>query len=135
MPHISKKKIEASRFDTLYSEFTESIEKSFRKHQGANVLNEFLTRTEKIMLTKRFALIVLLMKEVPTKDIARTLAMTTATVEKVSLMLESGKFETLSKIIKRQDIWRSIELLVLTTGGLMPPKVGVKRVKQLRNRS
>ena len=132
MTHISKKRLSVDQLDKLYSEFLEVIQTSLRKNLGKEILNEILTPTEKIMLTKRFTLITLLIKEKPVMEISRILSMSPATVEKIKLKLEVGRLDTTKKIIKQKKKWEAIELFILTTGGLMPPKVGAKRVRQLK---
>ena len=132
MTHISKKKLSVDQLDKLYSEFLEVIQTSLRKNLGKEILNEILTPTEKVMLTKRFTLIALLIKEKPVMEISRILSMSPATVEKIKLKLEVGRLDTTEKIVKQKKRWEAIELFILTTGGLMPPKVGAKRARQLK---
>lgn len=134
MTHISKKKLSVDQLDKLYSEFLEVIQTSLRKNLGKEILNEVLTPTEKVMITKRFTLVALLIKEVPIMEISRILSMSPATVEKIKLKLEFGKLDTTRKILKQKKKWEAIELFILTTGGLMPPKVGAKRVRELKKK-
>jgi len=65
MPHISSKKLKKEHLQRLYNEFSSALEKSAKKSWIKFFLNDFLTRTEKIMLAKRFAVIYLLSKNIP----------------------------------------------------------------------
>ena len=135
MPHISRGKINPNKLQNLYLNFLEIMSKSTQGGKNSETFDEFLTQTEKVMLTKRFAIITLLTQKVPIIDIAEGLSVSPATVEKISLKLESGKFKTLEKYIgnkKDKRDWASLEEFVLTTGGLMPPITGHSRLRELK---
>lgn len=105
------------------------------KNHLSLVVDELLTRTEKIMLAKRIAVVLMLSNNIPQHKITEMLKMSPSTVAKMSLGVEIGKYDTILEISKREKI--DIEKLVwdiLTVGGLMPPKVGKKYwLKSLKN--
>jgi len=132
MPHISSKKLKQEHLQKLYNEFSVALEKSARKSWVKIFLNDFLTRTEKIMLAKRFAVIYLLSKDVPASYIAESLRMSPATIFRMSLKYDIGKYSSLLKAIKdeNKDIWVIFEK-ILKAG--LPPIAGRGRWKFLYN--
>ena len=85
MPHISSKKLKKEHLQKLYNEFSIALEKSVKKSWLKLFLNDFLTRTEKIMLAKRFAVIYMLSEDLPPTYIAEALLMSPATIFLMSL--------------------------------------------------
>ena len=130
MPHISSKKLKKENLQKLYDEFSVALEKSAKKSWAKLFLNDFLTRTEKIMLAKRFAVIYLLAKDVPVSYIAEALCMSPTTISRMSLKYEIGKYSSLLKAIKTEDkdIWGILEK-ILRAG--LPPIAGRGRWKFL----
>lgn len=130
MPHISSKKLKKEHLQKLYNEFSIALEKSAKKSWIKFFLNDFLTRTEKIMLAKRFAVIYLLSQDVPPSYIADALCMSPATIFRMSLKYDIGKYSYLLKAIKHEskDIWKILEK-ILQAG--LPPRAGRGRWKFL----
>ena len=129
MPHISKK-LKKEALSKLYKEFSKAFEKSARKSQAKFFLGDLLTKTEKIMLAKRFAVIYLLSQEVPTSYIAESLGMSYSTIFRMSLKYDIGRYSLLLGVIKQEksDLWRILEK-ILRAG--LPPRVGRGRWKFL----
>ena len=130
MPHISSKKLKKEYLQKLYNEFSAALKKSAKKSRIKFFLNDFLTRTEKIMLAKRFAVIYLLSKDVPDSYISEALCMSPATISRMSLKYEIGKYDSLVGAIKSEDkdIWKILEN-ILRAG--LPPIAGRGRWKFL----
>ncbi len=128
MPHISSKKLSRENLDRLYREFANALQKSEKKSQMAFFLNDFLTHTEKIMLAKRFAVIYLLYQDVPASYISESLHMSPATIARMSVRYENGKYSSLLKAVKDQNIWEILEK-ILRAG--LPPRAGRGRWKFL----
>ena len=130
MPHISSKKLKKENLQKLYDEFNGALEKSAKKSWIKFFLNDFLTKTEKIMLAKRFAVIYLLSKDVPTSYISESLCMSPTTIFRMSLKYEIGRYSFLLKTIESENknIWKILEK-ILRAG--MPPRAGRGRWKFL----
>lgn len=129
MPHISSKKFKKAYLQKLYNEFSTALEKSAKKSWMKIFLSDFLTQTEKIMLAKRFAVIYLLSKELPHSYIYQSLSMSPATIARMSLKYEIGKYSALLKTIENnKDIWDILEK-ILRAG--LPPIAGRGRWKFL----
>lgn len=113
MPHISKQKIEKKYLDNLYTELVHSFERFSKKTKTRPVLNEFFTATEKVMFSKRLAVVALLSREVPLSKISKALGMSPVTIDLMSVKYESGRYDQLVKeALGKKDIWDILENLI-----------------------
>ena len=128
MPHVSSKKLKKGHLQKLYDKFSSALEKSAKKSWAKLFLSDLLTHTEKIMLAKRFAVIYLLSKDVPISYIAESLCMSPTTIFKMSLKYDIGKYSSLLKTIKNENLWEILEK-ILRAG--LPPRAGRGRWKFL----
>ena len=127
MPHISSKKLDKDFSDKLFKELLLIFGKAQTKNLLPLVMNELFTETEKIMLAKRLAIILMLSSRTPQHRIVEILKMSPTTVAKTSLGIEIGKYKSILKISNKEKT--NLEKIVwgfLTAGGVMPPKVGRK---------
>ena len=132
MPHISKKKLKRETFNKLNSRLLSIFENAHKKRGFTKVFQELFTYTEKIMLTKRLTIILLLNKEIPQHSIVDMLHVSPSTVAKMSLNLEMGKYNSILKIStqKKREFLDFIEFL-LNAGGIMRPIAGRGRWKKI----
>jgi len=131
MPHISSRELKKEYQQKLYNELSDALEKSARRSWTKFFLRDFLTRTEKIMLAKRFAVIYMLSEDLPPTYIAEVLLMSPATIFRMSLKYEIGKYSSMLRSLKKdknKDVWKILEE-ILRMG--LPPKVGRGRWKFL----
>jgi uncharacterized protein YerC len=130
MPHISSKKLKKETLNKLYGEFSRAFEKSARKSGAKFFLGDLLTKTEKIMLAKRFAVIYFLSQGIPISYIAESLGMSYSTILRMSLKYDIGKYSSLLKILEedKTNIWEILEK-ILKAG--LPPRAGRGRWKFL----
>ena len=130
MPHVSKIKLKGDHADSLYKELLRTFERAFKRGKTKPVLDQFLTKTEKIMFAKRLAIIALLSRGASTSLIAEALAMSPSTAEKMLLKFENGYYNHIvTDGLGKKDIWDILES-IFTVGGIMPPKVGKDRWKR-----
>lgn len=127
MPHISKIKLEQEILDKLFSKMVNILERAQTKKRFSAVVRELLTETEKVMLAKRLAIILMLEGGVPQHHISDVLHVSSSTVVRISLGLELGKYDAIRSIskTKKMDLEKVVWLL-LTAGGIMPPRAGGK---------
>ncbi len=131
MPHVSSKKLKKEILNKLYTEFGKALEKSAQKSGTKFFLGDLLTKTEKIMLAKRFAIIYLLSQDVPISYIVESLGVNYPTLSRMSLKYDIGKYSSLLKTLREKDktnIWRILEK-ILKAG--LPPRYGRGRWKFL----
>ena len=127
MPHISSRRLDSALLEKLFNKLVTIFEKAQSKKSLQLLIDEILTSTEKIMIAKRLAIVLMLSGNTPQHKIADVLKVSHTTVVKMSLGVEIGKFNSILKISKEERV--DIEKLVwniLTVGGIMPPKIGRK---------
>jgi len=127
MTHVSSKKLNPRFLEKLFVKLLAVLGRAENKNTLSLVANELFTSTEKIMLAKRLAIILLLANNIPQHRITETLKVSPTTVAKASLGIEIGKYAAILKVSKKEKI--DLEKLVwniLYVGGIMPPMVGEK---------
>ncbi|TSC70814.1 MAG: Uncharacterized protein CEO12_190, partial [Parcubacteria group bacterium Gr01-1014_46] len=127
MPHISSKELDKELSDKLFNDLILILNKSQNKKLLSGVVNELLTDTEKLMLAKRIAIVLLLNSKIPQLSISEILKVSTSTITMISLKMEIGKYNSILKTSQREKIdLEKIIWSIMTVGGLMPPKIGKK---------
>lgn len=127
MTHVSKKKLDQKTFDKIFRKLTIVLERAQAKKKFTPVLEELLTKTEKIMIAKRLAIILMLLGETPQHRIAEALIVSPTTVSKISHQIEKGEYISIQTIAIREKVdLEKIIWLLLTAGGIMPPRAGRK---------
>lgn len=125
MAQISKYRLSEKEEAEIKSLFTEIISMLYNQRDIIDFLDDFLTPTERIVLSKRITIGLLLKKNCSYEVIMRTLKVSAPTVADVSLKLKyagKGYHRVLDKILKEQKIKRifdkieSIALEALTIG-------------------
>ena len=125
MPHVSGRKLDSVLLEKLFDKLVVVFEQAKNIKSLQSLVDEILTPTEKIMLAKRLAIILMLSGSTPQHKIADVLKVSHTTVVKMSLGIEIGKFNSILTISKKEKL--DIERLIwniLTVGGIMPPKLG-----------
>jgi len=110
MPHISRHKVSGKVLATLEKELFSFLQDSGSKRK--KIFREILTHTERLMLTKRLALILLIGRGLPTHDISERLRMSPSTVARFGHAYERGDFtHTRSWMQRGGKIKRALELV------------------------
>ncbi|MFA5888958.1 MAG: Trp family transcriptional regulator [Candidatus Paceibacterota bacterium] len=131
MPHVSSKKINPALLEKLFNKLITVFSRAKDNKSMQSFIDEILTPTEKIMLAKRLAIILMLSGKTPIHKIADTLMVSPTTVIKMSLEIEVGKYNSILNISKNEkDDIEKIIWNILTVGGIMPPKIGRKYWKK-----
>src|SRR3989344_1854775 len=121
MPHISNKNLKKEILEKLLNRFAKIIDASVRNHTTETLIFELFTETERIMLAKRLAVIMMRNKGLSYYSISESLQISPSTAARISLGVEIGKYDKLIRIINKED--RSITYLlekILLAG--MPPR-------------
>ena len=127
MPHVSKRKLDKETFDKIFKKLVLILEYAQNKKKFVSVLEEILTGTEKVMLAKRVAIVLLLLGDIPQYRISKALIVSPTTVAKMSLQVEEGKYDSIKNISTKEKIdLEKVVWLLLTAGGILPPRVGGK---------
>lgn len=127
MPHVSRKKLDEKTFEKIFRKLIAVLERAQNQKKLTPLLGELFTETEKTMLAKRLAVVLMLSGDTPQHRISEALFVSPSTVTRLSFDIEIGKYDLIRSISKkdRVDLEKVIWLL-LTAGGIMPPRVGRK---------
>ncbi len=124
MPHVSSKKLSSHLLEKLFGKLLAILERAQNKESLSLVINELFTRTEKVMLAKRLAIILMLSNNTPQHRVVEILKVSPSTVSKTSLRIEIGKYDTVLRVSKKEKVdLEKIVWNILTVGGIMPPKI------------
>ena len=123
MPHISKQLLEKEKFMGIHRQLYKIITELSKSGNSKVIFNGLLTKTEKLMLAKRLAIIIMLDQKESIYAIENILKVSPSTVARMSLSYESGKYSELLKEVRKQNsFWTQIEKII-------PPRVGRNRFK------
>lgn len=122
MTNISKRQLQPRHLRQLYTQFAKTIV-HLDVHTANGFFDELLGKEEKIMIAKRFTVIVMLLEGNSIYRIAQLLHMSPSTVEHLRNNYIGGKYETIEKILKKnkkayKEFWETLE--VLLRAGLPP---------------
>ncbi|MEK7560156.1 MAG: Trp family transcriptional regulator [Patescibacteria group bacterium] len=83
MPHVSRKKLNKNIYQKISDEFIQFVLELKSSKEAKNFLSDLLTKTERIMLAKRLAVICMLMRGYSFEAIQRTLEISPSTVDRL----------------------------------------------------
>ena len=107
MPQVSKRPLAKNIQQNLYSIFWQTLADLKSSADVKEFLTDLLTPTEKVMLAKRLAIALMLIKGYDYSSIRSTLKVSPQTIGAVSLWLKysgSGYRKSIERIIKKQKI-------------------------------
>lgn len=136
MPHVSRQKIKKEVATVLNDQLLTFLSAAQTKGEARVLAEELLTDTERLMLGKRLAIIVMLERDYSFTQIEELLAVTPQTIGRMYKELMAGKHVKLAryardhtKHFKKNSFWSNFER-ILQAG--MPPRAGKGRWKNLR---
>ncbi len=117
MSHISKKQLDTKTKNSIQNDFKYLLTNEKNRFE---IFNDLLTETERIMLAKRFAVVLLLNKKIPQHIIAEKLKVSKSTVLRLNHDYSNGRFSSFINNIKKskekeRDILKKLER-ILTLG-------------------
>lgn len=90
MPQVSKNPIPRETDRKIRKAFTKALVDIGSEREMERYIFDLLTPTERIMLAKRLAIAAMLIEEVPYREISEHLKVSTATVGRVNLWLQTS---------------------------------------------
>lgn len=126
MAQVSRRIINKDLADRIFELFIKTVADFKRPSDVLNFIEDLLSPTEKVMLTKRLAIAILLSKGYTYEEIDQILKVSRPTIMTVSYFLKSGKGgyqKVVNEIInsqKREELADKIEELLMK---LSPPKM------------
>jgi len=123
MPHVSKRLLEREKFLGIHKELFKIIGTIARSNRSHLALGELFTKTEKLMLAKRLAIVCMLDQKESVYAIEQILKVSPSTVARISLQYEKGAYSKLLIEIKKQNsFWSELSKII-------PPRAGRNRFK------
>ncbi len=120
MPHVSKRKIDEKALLALERQIS-SIIKCPNEKLRIRIFSELLTQTEKIMLAKHLAIVLLLKKGISLYRIAKILGISPSTAERYRVRFLRGKYKSTAEWLwkqtnegQREELIRSLVRLMFT---------------------
>jgi len=136
MPMISKNKVDYDVLEKLFSLFFEIIGKRRNQQEFRKILFDILSSTERIMISKRIAIIYLLTKNIDYRIICEVLKVSAATVFKYRLKIEESKgiVPLLKKILLHENIENFFKEIIMDLYGPGTPGVdwGQARINRIK---
>lgn len=128
MPHISKRKIDKKLWRKISEQVLTVFARAKNNQKLYSIFNELFTQTERIMFSKRIAIVLMLENNTPQHHIADMLGVSPSTVARASLNIQLGKYDSIISLSKREKIdLEKIIWNIATVHGIMPPKFGSRR--------
>ena len=130
MVHISSQPLDEAQLKKLFAQLSYLISSSTTSNTDV-LLDELLGYEERILLAKRLATIVLLVRGTSIYKTAQTLKISTSTASKVQNQLEAGAYSHLQRLINKKnrgtvDLLKTIDS-ILHLGGVLPHYTGPDR--------
>lgn len=119
MPHVSRNKLTKTVENQLTTTLELVLARIAKEEEMKDFLLSLLTPTERIMLAKRLAIIILLKEGLPESHIADALHVTRITVSRMQLFLEArGKgYEIALQVLQNEKVMQDIKTLLLKLAG------------------
>jgi len=124
MPQVSKRYIPEEKLRRIFDLFFSLIVSLKDKNEAENVLAEFLTPTEKVMIAKRITCFYLIYKKVSASQIANSIKLSTSTVTHLTYVFENSKWikKFLTKRLTQEKIKNFLEDVLVELFYGMPRK-------------
>ena len=123
MPHVSRKKLKKKVFIKIGEQLSDTIAKANSARELKWIFKELVTPTERIMLAKRLAIILMLEKGYSFDIIQKTLKVTPQTIVRFWKISKQSSYKPIIKEIStdktRRNFWQELEENILLG---MPPR-------------
>jgi uncharacterized protein YerC len=129
MSHISKHYLKQEDFMVIHKILYEALASFYSTREAKVILGELLTKTEKIMLAKRLAIISLLNQGHSIYFIQHVLKVSPSTVARIRLAYEDKKYTSLVQKLKTRK-WDTVRKQIER---IIPPRTGRDRFKHFLN--
>ena len=123
MPHVSKQYLEKGKFFEINKQLYKAINSLVRSGKTKLIFDGLLTKTEKIMLSKRLAIIIMIDNGESIYSIENTLKVSSSTAGRMYGQYEKEVYkELLNEIKDQKKFWNQFSKVI-------PNKVGKNRFK------
>ncbi len=122
MPHVSRRRVKRKVFVKLNEGLIDTLADLHSRAEFSRLTKDLLTPTERIMLSKRIAIILMLKRGYSFRTIVKTLQVTQQTVVRFWKMLKHGKFSYLKPNKKNSGEKNFLEVLEKIFQANLPPR-------------
>lgn len=140
MSQVSRFMLKPEVWEKIFDLFSDTFLRIKDKRKLNNFFDNFFSPTEKVMLSKRLAIAVLLAKGNDYQSIRNTIRVTTGTIAKVNLLLKSnnrGLYTAVGEILKRDSgkiFWKEIaDMLDYPQKGANWSRLGKRKYQRRRD--
>jgi len=135
MANVSKRPLKSKVLVNIFSQLAKIVARSNNKN-ASRILESLLTETERIIIAKRLAAILMIAENCPTAVVAKTLDLSRSTVNIIRQNFYSGKYEAVLEIRgkskkEREQMWESLDKILR----LGMPSMGSDRWDWMKDRS
>jgi Trp operon repressor len=128
MVNVSKNSLSDAMWEKVWTQCVDMFAKQKTRKEVADSLHVLFTKSERILLAKRVALIVMLRGGYSSRAISEALHMSTSTIFQWRERIQCGEFKTIERRLQNPDttsrILATIEALLYAS---MPPIAGRNR--------
>lgn len=126
MPRVSKKLLDKDIESQMYKQFWNSLAKIDNPETAYQFFSDLLTETEKVMLAKRFATSILLIRGKSATDIRKSIHLSYTTIGSVAAWVKNANPKTreLLKSLSKEKDWGKIIDRIEEILDRLPPKYG-----------
>lgn len=144
MVQISRKKLDKDIETEMYKQFWKSLSEMRSPQESSEFFSDILTETEKVMLAKRFAVALLIVRGRTATEIRQAINVTYSTISSVSSWVKNAKPKTqdILKSLSSQKDWEAIHDRIEELIDKLPPryhsdwsKAGKEKWKRIKKRS
>lgn len=135
MTHVSKKRIKKTVATELADQFLTFLAAARTKSDARVFANELFSQTERVMLAKRLALVVLLVRGYSFMQIEEALGVTPQTISRIWQDIKDGRYRKIARYAReytrhfKKETAMDTFIRIIHMG--MPPRVGRDRWKML----
>lgn len=100
--------------------------------RGKTILPTLLTKTERVMLAKRLAAIIMIENEYSSYEIWKKLKVSTSTIKRYELAMDAGVYDPILKVVRKSKNKLSfLELIELIAAAGLPSIAGPRGQRRL----
>lgn len=135
MPHVSKNKLDQNTLYKISEKLFQTVKHLKHEKEVSQFFNDLLTKTERIMLAKRLAIVIMLESQYPFRVISRALKVSESTVSAMKDRFDRGGdgYRLVFKRLEREKFWKDFFKFIekILQPDFLPPITGKGRWRRM----
>ena len=135
MPHVSKNKLNPDALYKISEKLFRAVGHLKNEKEVAQFFSDLLTKTERIMLAKRLAIVIMLEAGYPFRVISRALKVSEATISTMKDRFDRGGdgYKLALSRLEKEKFWKDFFRLIekIVAPDFLPPIVGKGRWRNI----